>query len=517
MINVAATKLLQVLSLVCCVAASTHAIADERWSELDIRAIHEHFSAGALNSEVLTSFYLQRIADLDQATGLNAIVFVNQQAVQDAIDSDQRRAQGNTWRPLEGIPLLIKDNVDVQGLPTTAGSLALRRNIAAQDAFLVRQLRAAGAIVLGKTNMAEWAFSPNVSDSSVAGITRNPYDLARTPAGSSGGTGAAVSANFAVAGIGTDTGNSIRGPSSHNGLVGIRSTMGLTSRMGVVPLYLRNDIAGPMARSVADAAALLQVLATADPTDPASVHRPAALDTNYLQALNHGGLTGKRIGVMRYYTEQAAINPQIQQLFEQALQDMAALGAVLVDPFTVPDFAHLIQNNWCNTFNEDVNTYLSLLDYPLAPASLADVVSSGLYLPASANSMQNMLANGRTNLECSDLFGNPRNIAFREAVIAAMDTAEVDALVYPTWSFAPRKIGDSSSPTGDNSQHIAPHTGLPAMTVPMGYDDAGLPAGISLLGRMFSEKLLIALAYDYEQSSKHRKPPALAAATASAD
>lgn len=503
-------KLFFALAMMASAALPPHVFANQQhWLELDIATIHQQFTDGTLSSVELTRFYLQRIQTLDQSTGLNAVVIINPQALADAEAADQRVAAGNHIRLLEGIPLLIKDNVDVKDLPTTAGSLALRRNIATDDAFLVQQLRAAGAIILGKTNMAEWAFSPNVTDSSAAGITRNPYDLERTPAGSSGGTGAGVSANLAVAGIGTDTGNSIRGPSSHNGLVGIRSTMGLTSRMGVVPLYLRNDVAGPMARTVADAATMLQVLSAADPDDPATQHRPAQVNTDYLSALRTGSLAGKRIGVMSYYTDHAAIDPSIRMLFMQALTDMRNAGAVLVEDVQIPGFSDLIQNNWCNTFNEDVDQYLSRQNYLFAPTSLAQVVETGLYLPSISNSLQNMLATGRSAAECSDLFGNPRNIAFRQAVVDAMDSSGVDILVYPTWSFPPRRIGDTDSPTGDNSQHIAPHTGLPAMTLPMGYGPEGLPAGISLLGRLFSEPVLIAAAHDYEQRTGHRKAPSL--------
>jgi len=268
--------------------------------------------------------------------------------------------------------------------------------------------------------MAERAFSPNVTASSVAGITRNPYNLLHTTAGSSGGTGAGVAANFAVAGIGTDTGNSIRGPSSHNALVGIRSTMGLTSRMGVIPLYLRNDIAGPMARSVADAATILQVIATADPADPATRHRPDNVDHNYLQALNTDALQGARIGVMRYYTQQASIDPAVLALFEQALADLRAQGAVLVEDFAIVGFEDLIQNNWCNTFQDDVNQYLSQQTHAFATRSLAQVVESGLFLPSVGGSLNNMVENARSNTQCPDVFKHERNIQFREAVLSAM-------------------------------------------------------------------------------------------------
>ncbi|ALO47224.1 amidase [Pseudohongiella spirulinae] len=483
--------------------------ANDEWLELSVPDIMAMFDSGQLSSETLTRFYLQRISEIDQQSGINAITTINPDALDDARQADEQRRTGGTSGALHGIPVLIKDNVDVAGLATTAGSLALKNNIAQTDAFLVQQLRAAGAIILAKTNMAEWAFSPNVTVSSAAGITRNPYNLQHTPAGSSGGTGAGVSANFAVAGIGTDTGNSIRGPSSHNGLVGIRSTMGLVSRMGIVPLYLRNDIAGPMARTVTDAAIMLQAIADIDDTDPASVHRPDVLPTDYVNALDADSLRGARIGVMGYYRRQGSIDAEILGLFDQAVEDMRSLGAIIIEDFSIPDFELLIQNNWCNTFEIDVNHYLSTQTQAFATHSLTEVIESGLYLPGIADSLQGMQAGAQSSADCPDLFNHARNNTFRAAVLDAMRTYSVDAIVYPTWSFPPRRIGDNSSPAGDNSQHIAPHTGLPAITVPMGFAGPGLPAGISLIGHLFSEAKLIGFAYSYEQATQHRRTPVL--------
>lgn len=488
---------------------TTASQANDEWLELSVPDIMALFNSGELSSETLTRFYLQRIRESDQQTGINAVTAINPDALDNARQADEQRRAGEPLGVLHGIPVLIKDNVDVAGLPTTAGSLALKNNIAQTDAFLVQQLRAAGAIILAKTNMAEWAFSPNVTVSSAAGITRNPYNLQHTPAGSSGGTGAGVSANFAVAGIGTDTGNSIRGPSSHNGLVGIRSTMGLVSRMGIVPLYLRNDIAGPMARTVTDTAIMLQAIATADPADPATDHRPETLATDYISALDSSRLRGARIGVMGYYRRQGTIDAEILALFDQAVEDMAGQGAVIVEDFMIPDFESLIQNNWCNTFEADVNHYLGTQTQSFATRSLAEVIESGLYLPGVADSLQGMRNGAQSSDECADLFSHPRNTAFRTAVLDAMQAQHVDAIVYPTWSYPPRRIGDNSSPAGDNSQHIAPHTGLPAITVPMGFAGPGLPAGISLIGRLFSEAQLIGFAYSYEQATQHRRAPVL--------
>jgi amidase len=483
--------------------------ADENdWLELDIASAHAAMQAGTLTAEALTQFYLQRIAALDQSLGINAIVALNPQALADARALDEALAAGEPMRPLHGIPLLIKDNVDVAGMATTAGSLALRNNVVAEDAHLVSRLREAGAVILARSNMAEWAFSPSVTESSIAGITRNPYDPQRVPAGSSGGTGAGVALNFAMAGIGTDTGNSIRGPSSHNNLVGIRSSMGLVSRHGVVPLYLRNDVAGPMARSVADAAIILEVIAGPDARDPVTEQALPTMERRYSEALRQqNGLRGSRLGVMRVYTDSLPIDEEVAALFETALQDLEGQGATLVEDFGIEGFSELIQDNWCNTFQHDVDLYLAGQNHAFAYRSLIEVIESGLYLPAIADNLQRMVAIARDPVECGDLYTNPRNIAFREAVLNAMQLHQVDALLFPTWSFAPRMIGDMDSPAGDNSQHISPHTGLPTITVPMGFTAEGLPAGLSLLGPLFSELSLLGLAQGYEQASGHRRAP----------
>src|ERR1700761_8562625 len=262
---------------------------------------------GRTTCRAVVESYLARIRAYDQKPidgwPLNSIVTLNPTALTDADAWDRNFAATHTLPPLGGIAVLIKDNYDTQGLQTTGGSLAMRGFVPAKDATMVAKLRAAGAIFLAKTNMAEWAFSPYLTSSSIAGITRNPYDLTRVPAGSSGGTAAGVAASLGESGLGTDTGNSIRGPSSHNDLVGIRPTIGLTSRSGIIPLFANNDVGGPMARSVADAAALLTVVAGADLADPVTqldADRPAL---DYTKFLERHGLRGARIGVFRQYFE----------------------------------------------------------------------------------------------------------------------------------------------------------------------------------------------------------------------
>src|SRR6266542_2403980 len=251
-----------------------------------IAEIHQAIRSGKITCHQLVEAYLKRIEAYDQSTKLNSIVIVNPQALAEADRLDEEFRRTKKLRPLHGIPVIVKDNYDTKDLQTTGGSMALKGSIPPDDAFQVRRIREAGAIVLAKSNMAEWAFSPMLTESSIAGVTRNPYDLERVPAGSSGGTAAAVAANLGAVGLGTDTGNSIRGPSSHNALVGIRSTMGLTSRSGIAPLSLFQDIAGPMARSVADAVAVFQVVAGYDPADPVTEAARSRTSPNYAASLD---------------------------------------------------------------------------------------------------------------------------------------------------------------------------------------------------------------------------------------
>ncbi len=478
-------------------------------TEATISEIHDALRSGVVTCRSLVETYTARIEAYDQATRLNAIVLMNPDALADAdrLDAEYRRT--GKLRPLHGLPIIVKDNYDTKDLQTTGGSLALKGSLPPDDAYQVRKLREAGAIVLAKSNMAEWAFSPNVTVSSIAGITRNPYDLDRVPAGSSGGTGAAVAANFGVVGLGTDTGNSIRGPSSHNGLVGIRSTMGLTSRDGIIPLYLRNDIGGPMARTVEDAVRILDVIAGHDPADPITEQSVGKKPDNYLPFLNKDGLKGVRLGVFRYYLDPPETDSEIKTLTEHAIGALVAQGAEVVDPFSIPDFSALIEDIWCNTFYTDVNAYLTTLGDRAPYKTIDEIVASGLYSPYIGARLKRMVESGANPEPCPDLFHREKNIVFRNAVLQAMDAHNIDAIIYPTWSNPPRRVGDTDSPAGDNSQHLAPHTGLPAITVPMGHTRDVLPAGLTFVGRLFSEPDLIQFVYAYEQATQHRRPSAM--------
>ena len=476
---------------------------------------------GRTTCRAIVESYLARIKAYDQtSTGpdhlpLNAIVLVNPNALSEADGCDRDFAATHKLLPLSGIALLIKDNYDTAGLQTTGGSLAMKGFVPEHDAPMVARLRSAGAILLAKTNMAEWAFSPYQTASSIAGITRNPYDLTRVPAGSSGGTAAGVSASLGAAGLGTDTGNSIRGPSSHNALVGIRPTIGLTSRTGIIPLFAHNDVGGPMARSVADAAALLTVLAGPDPSDAdlaaAAEQFPHKWNVDYSKSLDPNGLKGARIGVFRRYFNTQETDPEVKALTEAALKTLQAEGATLVDPFSVPDYDALEKDLWCGDFEADLNSYLS--QHPNAPYhDLKSIVASGLYLPYIGEEIKGAIAPPQKDdrrSPCADVYHDPAKIKFRNALLKAMAAQHLDAIVYPTWSNAPRKVGDNASPAGDNSQVLSPQTGFPAITVPMGFTHGNLPAGLTILAPAFREDRLIRYAYAFEQATHHRRDPAI--------
>lgn len=480
--------------------------------EATIADIHHALETGTLTCRNLVAAYLRRIDVYDQSTGLNAIVVTNPNALEKAEALDAEYQATNTLRPLHCVPLIVKDNYDTHDLQTAAGSAALTGSLPPDDAYQVRVLREAGAIVLVKSNMAEWAFNPYQTVSSIAGTTRNPYDLERVPAGSSGGTAAAVAANFGAVGLGTDTGNSIRGPSSHTALVGIRSTIGATSRDGIVPLYLHNDIGGPMARTVEDAVRIFQVIAGHDPADPVTEAGIGRLPDDYLSFLDPNGLQGARIGVLRALIDTPTADSAVHALMEQALRDLESLGATLVDPFVIPDFDSLRRNQWCDTFRHDVENYFVSLGDQALVKTLAEVVASGRYSDYIEESLRESAAVEGTPAEqdppCLMVEESPRRKAFLDAVLRAMEEHNVEAIVYPSWSNPPRKVGDSESPHGNNSPFIAPHTGQPAVTVPMGFTPDRLPAGLQLLGRPFGEPDLIRFAYAYEQATRHRYPPA---------
>jgi len=476
--------------------------------EATISDIHAAYRLGELNCRQLVEAYLERIQKYDQRTQLNSIVVINPHALERADELDMEFRRTGILRPLHGIPLIVKDNYETKDMQTTAGSEALKDFFPPDDAYQVRKLCKAGAIILAKSNMAEWAFSPYQTQSSIAGITRNPYDLKRVPAGSSGGTAAAVAANFGVLGLGTDTGNSIRGPSSHCCLVGIRSTMGLTSRDGIIPLYSRNDVGGPMSRTLEDAVKILEVIAGYDPADPITEVCKGKVPENYTQFLDEDGLQGAKIGVFRFFTDLPQVDSQVMELFDKALEVMKIKGARIVDPFVIHNFGSLIKNLWCDTFRYDVNKYFNSLGDKAPVKNLLEVYNSNKFSLYIKKRLYRALEVPLSNKPaCQDVYHEPRNIRFLKAVLEAMDKQEVDFIVYPTWSNPPNRLTNPTSHAGDNSQLIPPHTGMPALSVPMGFTSKNLPTGLQIVGRIFAEPELIRVAYAYEHATQHRRPP----------
>jgi amidase len=479
--------------------------------EATIAEIRAALETKQLSCRQLVQMYLDRIEAYDKkGPALNAIIMVNPNALAVADELDVKFGQSGFTGPLHCVPLIVKDNFNTADMPTTAGSLSLKGSIPPSDAFQVRKLREAGAVVLAKSNMAEFAWSPfETVGSLLPGYTRNPYALDRVPAGSSGGTAAAVAANFGAAGLGTDTGNSIRGPSSHTSLVGIRSTMGLTSRAGIVPLFLNRDIGGPMARTVADAVALFGVVAGYDPADPITEAGQGKRPDSYLKSLDKDGLRGARIGVLRQLFTGPDPDPEILHLLEQALVDMKGQGAEIVEEVNVPELDQIPPANlFCNRFKYDIEAYLASLG-PQAPVrTLDEILASQKFHPSIEKRMRDAQAEPPPdqNPKCHEADENGRRLA--QGVLAAIDAGKLDALVYPSWNNPPRLIGDLNTPHGNNSNRIAPPTGFPAMTVPMGFVHGSLPAGLQILGRPWSEPTLIKIGYAYEQATQHRRPPA---------
>jgi len=480
--------------------------------ETTIADIQQAVRSGDATCRDIVEGYIDRIRSYDQSKGINAITVINPRALDRADEVDRAVRNGEALPDLFCTPLLIKDNFDTHDMVTTAGSIALKDSLPPDDAFMVRKLREAGGIVLAKTNMAEWAFTPQQTVSSSYGRTANAYDTNYVPAGSSGGTASGVAASFGVAGMGSDTGNSIRGPSSHLALVGIRSTIGLTSRDGVVPLIFDRDIAGPMTRTVEDGVRLFNVIAGYDPADPLTV--PDKREPDYRKFLNAKGLDGKRLGVFRTLVDHDDADPEIKAIFQRALDDLAAAGATIIDPVEIADFEQITEEiGFCGRFRYDAARYLeTLIDPPIHDVN--EVLATGQYAAETREDLEWYAAfpldvrPDDWEEPCPTWPEHPGRNRLLANTIETMDGARLDALVYPTWSNPPAHIDAAVDEyRGDNSQLLVPDAGLPAITVPMGYWRDRLPAGLQFAGRPYSEGLLIELAYDYEQKTGHRRPP----------
>ena len=487
-------------------------------SNVTIQELNTAFEAGTITSERLVELYINRINTYDKrGPTINAVITLNQKAIETARALDQERRASGPRSALHGIPVLLKDNIDTFDMPTTAGSVLLKGSIPNDDAFIVKRLRDAGAIILGKLNMSEFASGGAMS--SLGGAIRNPHDLARSPSGSSGGTGASIAAWFAQLGIGTDTGGSIRGPSTSNGIVGLKPTHGLVSRDGVIPLALSFDTAGPMARSVYDVAAMLNALTGIDPSDDATRKSDGHIAADYTQFLDANALTGARIGVARQVLGQ---DGDVDWVMNAALDAMRSAGATVID-VTFPQWLLEAKGVWYTTirwreFRDQIPDYLATIG-PEYPKTLAEIVERTMQFtsptqdganpnPPRWNLMQREDESGDvTDYEYTAMrdHGLPLVRAIVEGVMASDN---LDAIVYPTSSRRPSLVsGAGGGGGGPSAINFANLTGFPDLIVPAGFTGDRLPVGISFLGTAFSEPRLLALGYAFEQITHARRNP----------
>jgi len=482
--------------------------------ELDIAEAQRRMDAGTLTSEDLTRAYLARIAAIDDdGPTLGAVIELDPTALRYAALLDRHRNEGNVRGPLHGIPILIKDNIDVAGMVNSAGSLAMLDNRPERDAFLVKRLRGAGAVILGKTNLSEWAnlrSTHSVSGwSSRGGQTRNPYALDHNPCGSSSGTAVAISANLAMLGVGTETDGSILCPAAVSGLVGLKPTVGLISRAGIIPISVTQDTAGPMARTVTDAAILLGAMTGLDITDPLTTHAPKP--TDYTIGLRPNALVGKRIGVLR---QAMGYSPAVDATTERAIASLRAAGAVIVDPadittwdqWNAPELEVLLFE-----FKAGLNAYLARSGG--AVHSLPELIAwndahAREVMPLFAQELliQAQARGGLDSPEYLKARAAARRLAWDDGLLATLERHQLDALVAPTvgpaWPTDPVP-GEHVGGAGYGAAAVA---GTPSLTVPMGHD-RGLPLGLVFLGRPFAEAQLLAFGYAFEQATRARRPP----------
>ena len=483
--------------------------------EATVADLQKAITDGSESAKSITSKYLERISAIDQSgPTLRSVIEVNPDALELAEVLDKERAAGKIRGPLHGIPILIKDNIETgDKMMTTAGSLALLGNIAPHDSFIVAKMRKAGAIILGKTNLSEWAnFRSTHSTSGWSGrggLTRNPYALDRNTSGSSSGTGAGVAANLCTVGVGSETDGSIVSPSNNCGLVGIKPTLGLVSRTGIIPLSHSQDTAGPMARTVRDAAILLGVLAGADSADAASKGFNGL--TDYTKFLDPNGLKGARIGIARKFF---GFNDRVEALMHEAILTLKKLGAVIVDPTDLPSHGKYDDTETevlLYDFKHDINAYLATRN--VEAKTLADLIKINEKLkdkemPYFGQELfiQAQAKGPLTDKKYIAALAKNHQLSRKEGIDAAMDKHNLDALIAPTGGPAwTTDLVNADHFTGGSSTPAAV-AGYPAITVPAG-QVFGLPVGLTFFGRAWSEGKLIKLAYAYEQETKHRQAP----------
>jgi len=481
--------------------------------EATISGIHAALAAKRATCVQVVQTHLQRIeAYDDRGPALNALITINASALKTAAELDKVAATRSPMRPLHCIPIVLKDNYDTADMPTTGGSRTLASSVPPRDAFVVKKLRDAGAIILGKANLTELARG-GTTVSSLGGQTRNPYDLTRTPGGSSGGTGAAIAASFAVTGTGSDTGQSIRSPASALNLVGLRPTRGLVSRTGIIPVSTTQDEAGPITRTVEDAARMLDVMAGYDPADPITAFGARRIPPTYTAFLDPARLKGARIGVLDAFFGREPVHQDVNAVTENAIRKMVEAGATIVH-VTIQELDALTRNIQVADYEAKTafNAYLATLG-PRAPVrTLDEFIARGEFHPSLGAGLEaeRRVVDGANDPEYKNRL--LRRDQLRMAIMQVMAADRLDAVLYPHQRRLVARIGEEQL---ERNGVLSNSTGFPAITFPAGFSPPtasaplGVPIGIELLGPEWSEPTLIALAFAFEQAVKPRRPPAV--------
>lgn len=501
-----------ILAVLCSAPGAWAAAAppSDRIFEASIQDLQTAMKQKKVTSVQLVDYYLKRIAVYDPL--INSIITINPKARKEAAALDKERAAGKIRGPLHGIPIILKDNFDTKDLPTTSGSLALAKLQPPKDAFTVALIRKAGAVILAKANMTEFA-RHGMGTGSMVGQTINPYDVIRTPGGSSAGTGAAIAANFAAAGTGSDTVNSIRSPASANSLVGFRPTRGLMSRTGISPCAETQDIGGPITRTVADAAVMLNVMSGYDPTDPTTEAIKGKKLPDFTKALDKNALKGKRIGL---HKANFGNDPDVLAVMNKAIADVKALGAEVIE-INEPNLASgkLIKDNDVQLYEQkpNMNDYFAMQGAGSPVKNLTEYLATGKLHPSIVKGLKEADAQ-------VDPLNNPdykarlkRNEETRALALKVMQDNNLDVFMYPLQNVLVVPIDDPRGQAGRNGI-VASVMGWPAITLPGGFSAAthtahqGVPIGVEFMGKPFSEELLLGMGYAYEQATKNRRPPA---------
>ena len=487
------------LVLILSCSFNLNAQSDFEVFEASISDLQAALNSGQVTSVQLVEKYLARINAYDkQGPRLNSLIRINEEALQDAVDLDRERSTSGSRGMLHGIPVIVKDNYNTTTMPTTGGSVSLASFVPTANATQVEKLLAAGAIVLAKSNLHEFAFGIT-SISSLLGQTRNPYDPRRVPGGSSGGTGSAVAASFGAVGMGSDTCGSIRIPSAFNNLVGLRPSKGLSSIYGVMPLSHTQDVAGPLARNTTDLAIVLDAVMGFDPSDEATQLMQNRAVFSFVEQLDSVSLRGLRIGKLTSYFERGS--GQVTRVIDDALEQLESAGVEIIE-FEIPDLDSLLSGSGLigHEFRNDLNQYLAM--FSDANITLADIVDEGLFHDA----VQGALTRSRNAEFDEDAYQTAfaRRQVLQEAIERVMIEQQLDAIAYPTIGELQVFTGESQ---GGSNCSVSANSGLPAISLPAGFTNSGLPVGMELLGRLLSDAQLVSIAHQFEKLSDMRQAP----------